>query len=106
VTDDDLAQDLERALRGEGESPGAEEAPHEAAPEEAAVREESAVPEEAGAAPGPTRRADVEILTSAALERFLQDDHQGARRAASMALELDPRNRKARELLKILGALG
>jgi tetratricopeptide (TPR) repeat protein len=54
----------------------------------------------------PTRKADVEILTSAALDRFLLDDHRGARRAASMALELDPKNRKARELLKILGALG
>ena len=40
-----------------------------------------------------------------ALDRFLQDDHPGARRAAAMALELDPQNRKARELLKILGAL-
>ena len=48
----------------------------------------------------------MEILTSAALDRFLQDDHKGARRAADMALELDPENRKARELLKILGALG
>jgi tetratricopeptide (TPR) repeat protein len=52
-----------------------------------------------------TRHADIEILTSAALDRFLQNDHAGAQRAASMVLELDPRNRKARELLKILGAL-
>ena len=48
----------------------------------------------------------MELLTTAALDRFLKDDHRGAQRAASMALELDPKNRKARELLKILGALG
>jgi hypothetical protein len=46
------------------------------------------------------------MLTSAALDRFLSNDHAGARRAASMALELDPANRKAKELLKILGAVG
>jgi hypothetical protein len=51
------------------------------------------------------RKTDIELLTTAALDRFLKGDHAGARRAASMALELDPQNRRARELLKILGAL-
>ena len=73
-----------------------------------AVSKESSVSEESSARPEPkaSRPEDVEILTSAALDRFLKDDHRGARRAAVMALELDPRNRKAQELLKILGALG
>ena len=97
--DDGLADDLEAALQHEAEETAkvaAEMAAHEA-------RRPSGP---AAAGPLPLRKADVEILTSAALDRFLQDDHRGARRAASMALELDPQNRKARELLKILGALG
>jgi tetratricopeptide (TPR) repeat protein len=97
--DDGLAADLEAALVHEAE-------------EKAAVAAAAVVLESHGRvgvraqAPASTRKADVEILTSAALDRFLQDDHKGAHRAAEMALELDPQNRKARELLKILGALG
>jgi tetratricopeptide (TPR) repeat protein len=57
------------------------------------------------------RRADavlaqVESLTSEALDYFVQNDHPAARQAVEEALALDPRNRRARELLKILGALG
>lgn len=97
--DDGLAGELEAAL-------------HDDAEEKAAIAAAAAALETSRPARRPangtasTRTADVEILTSAALDRFLQDDHKGAHRAASMALELDPQNRKARELLKILGALG
>ncbi|HVQ30056.1 MAG TPA: protein kinase [Vicinamibacteria bacterium] len=97
--DDGLAADLEAALLHEAE-------------EKASVAAAAVALESQGRvavraqAPAATRKADVEILTSAALDRFLQDDHKGAHRAAEMALQLDPQNRKARELLKILGALG
>jgi cytochrome c-type biogenesis protein CcmH/NrfG len=36
----------------------------------------------------------------------VQNDHPAARQAVEEALALDPENRKARELLKILGVLG
>jgi Tfp pilus assembly protein PilF len=51
-------------------------------------------------------RADVERLTTLALNAFVASNHPKARRAAEKALALDPQNRKARELMKILGALG
>ena len=97
--DDGLAGDLEAALRHEADAKAA-------VASAASVLETSRRAEPPAADPPPTRKADVEMLTSAALDRFLRDDHKGARRAASMALELDPQDRKARELLKILGALG
>jgi tetratricopeptide (TPR) repeat protein/predicted Ser/Thr protein kinase len=50
--------------------------------------------------------AQVESLTSEALDYFVHNDHPAARQAVEDALALDPDNRKARELLKILGALG
>ena len=61
------------------------------------------VPEPARPAP---RRGEVESLTSAALDHFLHNDHRRARRAVEKALALDPRNRRAQELLKLLGVLG
>ena len=97
--DDGLADDLEAALRHEA----LEKATVAAA---ASALELSRAAEAPASGSLPTRKADVEILTSAALDRFLQNDHKGARRAASMALELDPQTRKARELLKILVTLG
>jgi serine/threonine-protein kinase len=52
------------------------------------------------------RRAEVEALTSAALNHFLQNNHAKARKAIDKALAIDPGNKKAREMLRILGALG
>jgi hypothetical protein len=97
AADDDLGRDLEDAVQDEV-LPDA--VPRPVAPAEAV---QEPVPSDSGSPP--PRPADIEILTSVALDRFLQDDHRGARRAATMALELDPRNRKAQEILKILGAL-
>lgn len=51
------------------------------------------------------RREEVESLTSAALDFFVDADYRGARRAVDEALALDPANRKARELLEILASL-
>jgi len=105
--DDGLADDLEAALQEEArdkQEEGREKKAGEAEPRSLEQRLPLAL---STVTPAPSPRpADVEILTSAALDRFLQDDHKGAHRAASMALELDPQNRKARELLKILGAIG
>ena len=52
------------------------------------------------------RRAEIESLTTAALDAFVQNKHRKARTAVEKALALDPKNRKAQELLKILGSLG
>jgi tetratricopeptide (TPR) repeat protein len=52
------------------------------------------------------RKADVESLTTAALDHFVRNDYGKARKAVEQALALDPRNKKARELQTILGTLG
>jgi tetratricopeptide (TPR) repeat protein len=52
------------------------------------------------------RRSEVEALTSAALNHFLQNNHAKARKAIDKALAIDPGNKKAREMFRILGALG
>jgi tetratricopeptide (TPR) repeat protein len=52
------------------------------------------------------RKAEAEALTSAALNHFLQNNYKKARTAVEKALALEPENKKARELINILGALG
>ena len=52
------------------------------------------------------KRAEIESLTTAALDHFVRNDYRKALAAVEQALALDPRNRKARELQTILGALG
>jgi tetratricopeptide (TPR) repeat protein len=52
------------------------------------------------------RRAQIEALTTAALEHFVRNEHRKAQDAVEKALALDPKNRKALELRTILGALG
>jgi serine/threonine-protein kinase len=51
------------------------------------------------------RRSEVEALTSAALDHFLQNDHAKAKKEIDKALAIDPGNKKAREMLRILGSL-
>jgi Tfp pilus assembly protein PilF len=51
-------------------------------------------------------RAEVESLTTSALNHFVQNNYPKARKAVEKALALDPANKKAKELMKILGALG
>jgi tetratricopeptide (TPR) repeat protein len=52
------------------------------------------------------RRAEIESLTTAALDSFVGNDHERARAVIARVLALDPENRRARELLRILGVLG
>src|SRR5262249_36861777 len=52
------------------------------------------------------RRAEVESLTTAALNHFVGNNYPKARKAVEKALALDPQNKKAKELIKILGSLG
>ena len=52
------------------------------------------------------RKAEAESLTSAALNHFLQNNYKKAKVAVEKALVLEPENKKARELIKILGTLG
>lgn len=52
------------------------------------------------------KRAELERLTTIALNAFVENNHPKARKAAEKALALDPENKRARELMKILGALG
>ena len=52
------------------------------------------------------RRAEIESLTTEALDHFVGNDHEKARAVIERVLALDPANRKARQLLRILGTLG
>ena len=52
------------------------------------------------------RLAEAVTLSAAALHHFLKDDHVKAKAVVERALELDPGNRRAIELLKILRVLG
>ncbi|HTT71129.1 MAG TPA: serine/threonine-protein kinase [Vicinamibacteria bacterium] len=68
-------------------------------------------PQPAPAAPAPAARgaqgaAEATALSAAALQHFLKDDHKRAREAVERALALDPSNRRAQELQKILRVLG
>jgi tetratricopeptide (TPR) repeat protein len=56
-------------------------------------------------APASADARQVESLTSAALRHFVGNDHGKAKQAVEKALALDPGNRRALELQKILGAL-
>jgi tetratricopeptide (TPR) repeat protein len=58
------------------------------------------------APPAPPNARQVESLTSAALRHFVGNEHGKAKQAVEKALALDPGNRRALELQKILGALG
>jgi tetratricopeptide (TPR) repeat protein len=61
------------------------------------------------AAPPPAQSShavEATALSAAALRHFLKDDHQRAREAVERALSLDPSNRRALELQKILRTLG
>jgi tetratricopeptide (TPR) repeat protein len=52
------------------------------------------------------RKAEAGALATAALNHFLQNDHARARQTVEKALAIDPENRRARELLALLGVLG
>jgi tetratricopeptide (TPR) repeat protein/tRNA A-37 threonylcarbamoyl transferase component Bud32 len=64
------------------------------------------VPKAAPPEAGGDRKSDAEALTTAALDHFVKNEYGKARRAVEKALALEPQNKKARELHKILGALG
>ena len=57
-------------------------------------------------APPDSRSAEATVLSAAALQHFLEDDNERAREAVERALALDPSNRRALELQKILRVLG
>jgi serine/threonine protein kinase/outer membrane biosynthesis protein TonB len=68
-----------------------------------------AVPPVSRPAPAPApdpRVAEAVTLSAAALQHFLMDDHDKARKTVLRALERDPTNRRALELEKILRVLG
>ena len=52
------------------------------------------------------RKAEIESLVTSALDHFVANEYGKARKAVGKALTLDPNNKKAKELTKILGALG
>ncbi len=95
---------------------GAAEDVPEASEEPAAVEDHLALPgldsgsfataSPQAAPPAGANARQVESLTSAALRHFVGNDHGKARQAVEKALALDPGNRRALELQKILGALG
>jgi tetratricopeptide (TPR) repeat protein len=59
----------------------------------------------ASAVPPDPRVGEATALSAAALQHFLKDDHARALAAVERALALDPANRRARELQKILRVL-
>jgi tetratricopeptide (TPR) repeat protein len=80
------------------------------APEPAAMPPPPAGPEpRRGPHPAPVpdpRAAEAVTLSAAALQHFLKDEHDEARKTVERALALDPTNRRALELDKILRVLG
>jgi serine/threonine protein kinase len=54
----------------------------------------------------PSRKSQAEELTADALRHFVANEHGQARAAVDRALDLDPVNRRARELQRILRVLG
>jgi hypothetical protein len=57
-------------------------------------------------APAEGAQAEAASLSAAALRHFLKDEHTRAREVVERALALDPSNRRALELQKILRVLG
>ncbi len=53
-----------------------------------------------------SHRNEIEALTTKALNAFVENNYPKAKKALEKALALDPNNKKARELQKILGSLG
>ncbi len=45
-----------------------------------------------------SRRVEAEALTASALQHFMANEHDKARKVVDRALDLDPVNRRAREL--------
>ncbi len=84
--------------------PAPKPAPVAPSPVPAAVAAPSPAPPAPAAGDG--RKAEIEALTTTALDAFVSNNYAKARKAVDKALALDPNNKKARELQKILGALG
>jgi len=53
-----------------------------------------------------SQQTEAEAHTAAALRHFTANEHERARQAVERALALDPTNRRARELQRILRVLG
>jgi eukaryotic-like serine/threonine-protein kinase len=76
-------------------------------PEPAATAPERSPEPGLGPRPAPDpRAAEAVMLSAAALQHFLKDEHEEARKTVERALALDPTNRRALELDKILRVLG
>lgn len=97
----------------ETEAPGAGTDAESQRPPEPESPPEPASPPEPNRprAPAPGRAfegapARAEALTAEALGHFTANEHQRARAAVDLALELDPANRRAQELRRILRVLG
>jgi hypothetical protein len=79
----------------------------EPAPVPASVATLTPVPLPAQNTPVPADpRVQAAALMTSALNHFVQNNYPKAKKTAEKALALDPENKKARELMKILGALG
>jgi tetratricopeptide (TPR) repeat protein/predicted Ser/Thr protein kinase len=99
-------QPVEVSSGGPLDDRGAEGAP-ERLEQRADLEPESAeAPADLAAARSEPTRARVEALTTAALNDFVRNDYPRALIAVREALALDPANRRANELIKLLGTLG
>jgi len=86
-------------------APGAA-APAQPAPKPAATPASTLTPPPEGRSEAEMKRGEIERLTTIAVNAFVENNYPKARKAAEKALVVDPENKKARELMKILGALG
>jgi tetratricopeptide (TPR) repeat protein len=96
------ARESPRPLEPSAPAPGGPPPAPPLAPGASSPRE----PRSAQVAPSDPRAAEAAALSAAALQHFLVDDHGKARETVRRALVLDPTNRRALELEKILRVLG
>jgi len=101
--------DAEPVVESASAEPAVEAGPSEGLPtveveEAASDAPEGEASDEARAAS--SRRVEAEALTASALRHFMANEHDKARKVVDRALDLDPVNRRARELQRILRVLG
>jgi tetratricopeptide (TPR) repeat protein len=102
-----LLEELPEAAPGRAAKPGPTPGPAPvSAPAPAPVPAATPAATPAPAPPLDPRIAEAVALSAAALQHFLKDDHDRARKTVERALTLDPTNRRALELQKILRVLG
>ena len=103
-----LLQELRRRGRSSRKAAAAAGGVGSASPPEVAASPEEGAddPDRPGGDESRQPRTEAEALTADALRHFTASEHDQARKAIKRALALDPENRRARDLQRILRVLG